>query len=120
MLIALAAFFIAFLGSALTLSERLEDAVAPERVEQAVLHGEALAGLSVRLDDEIAATSARLRDVHRRHDATAADYAEAMRPLDALRGEAVERLASEREALRELLTAEEWAEVFPPPLGHDD
>ena len=56
-------------------------------------------------------------DLLRRHRASAPDLRRALEPLEQRQVHLEERIVAMRMLLRTYLTAEEWAEAFPPPAG---
>lgn len=70
--------------------------------------------VEVSLVDQIRATSDVLPRLHRRYDATREDYLAALKPLEVARKSAARAALAARADLREILTREEWEQVFPP------
>lgn len=118
MLIALLIFLGTFLGGSTTLESRVSDAIGDEARQKAALAVvERMTKIQADLAQQLNSSAEELRRVHEQVGMTREDYLEALAPIEKIRRETTQGLFAARAELREILTAEEWSEVFP---GLDD
>lgn len=115
MLIALSIFLFTLFGGTAEIRDRLEDTVSdPVRLEAALELLGGIEDLQAIAVAQIEETSAAFRVVHDDYNATREDYLAALAPLQKTRMDVATRLHQGWTKMHQILTDEEWVEVFPP------